>query len=156
MQIHWKTARMNISRSLYHPGTWRGRVQNPQRFVTHCACALVVKLLPCSVRSATLLSTTCRTAGRPSDTSTLVSESEHTPAPTLLLPFPPLNQSSLTHVALSPQRHENLPGALTNCHSSSNLWAAVKRTCDLKWYTTFQSLGSVRFFYVFERGLFFS
>lgn len=145
MQIHWKRARMNISRSLYHPASWRGRVQIPQRFVTHCACALVVKLLPCSVRSATLLSTTCRTAGRPSDTSTLVSESEHTPAPTLLLPFP---------CGPVPTRHENLPGALTNHHSTSNLWAAVKRTCNLKWYTTFQSLGAVRVLNVFERGLF--
>ncbi len=64
--------------------------------MTHCTCALVVKLLLCSVRSTTLLSTTCRTAGRPSGTSTLVSDSERTPAPTLLLPLPPLNQSSLT------------------------------------------------------------
>lgn len=38
---------------------------------------LVVKLLPCSVRSVTLLYMTWRIAGRPSGTSTLVSDSEH-------------------------------------------------------------------------------
>lgn len=138
---------MNISRFLYQPGTWRGRVQNPQRFVTHCACALVVKLLPCSVRSATLLSTTFRTAGRPSGTSTLVSESEHTPAPTVLLPFPPLNQSSFTQSAMWPCTHKDtkisleLPQTIIPLQICEQLWRGY-----IIWNYTYLMIKSINFF----------